>query len=78
MNLKIRTAAVLALAALALPAAAAVKTKPLEYKQGDTVLQGFLAWDDAAKGKRPGVLVVHEWWGQNEHARQQARRLAQA
>jgi dienelactone hydrolase len=78
MNVKIRTAAALALAALALPAAAAVKTKPIEYKQGDTVLQGFLAWDDAAKGKRPGVLVVHEWWGHNEHAREQAKRLAKA
>lgn len=59
-------------------ARAAVKTQDLEYKQGDTVLQGFLAWDDAQKGKRPGVLVIHEWWGHNQHAREQARRLAQA
>jgi len=57
---------------------AAVKTRDLEYKQGDTVLQGFVAWDDAAKGRRPGVLVVHEWWGHNEHARNSARKLAQA
>lgn len=68
-----------ALFALSAPAAeAAVKTKAVQYKQGDTVLQGTLAWDDAAKGKRPGVLVVHEWWGHNEHARAQARRFAQA
>jgi dienelactone hydrolase len=78
MSMTIRMAAALALAALAAPAYAAVQTKPIEYKQGDTVLQGFLAWDDAAKGKRPGVLVVHEWWGHNEHARNQARRLAKA
>jgi dienelactone hydrolase len=78
MNVKIQTLAALAVAMLAAPAAAAVKTKPIEYKQGDTVLQGFLAWDDAAKGKRPGVLVVHEWWGHNEHARNQAKRLAKA
>jgi dienelactone hydrolase len=64
--------------ALATAAAAKVQTKQLEYQQGGTVLQGFVAWDDAAKGKRPGVLVVHEWWGHNEHARAQARRLAQA
>jgi dienelactone hydrolase len=64
--------------ALASSAAAEVKTKEIEYRQGDTTLQGFLAWDDAAKGKRPGVLVVHEWWGHNEHARHQARRLAEA
>ena len=60
------------------PGSATVKTREIEYRQGDTVLQGFLAWDDAAPGKRPGVLVVHEWWGHNEHARNQARRLAEA
>jgi dienelactone hydrolase len=59
-------------------ASAAVKTNEIEYREGETVLQGFLAWDDALKGKRPGVLVVHEWWGHNEHARNQARRLAKA
>ena len=60
------------------PGSATVKTREIEYRQGDTVLQGFIAWDDAAPGKRPGVLVVHEWWGHNEHARNQARRLAEA
>jgi dienelactone hydrolase len=59
-------------------ASAAVKTKPVTYKQGETVLQGTMAWDDAAKGKRPGVLVVHEWWGHNAHAKEQAKRLAKA
>src|SRR5256712_6500836 len=57
---------------------ATVKTREIEYRQGDTVLQGFIAWVDGARGKRPGVLVVHEWWGHNEHARNQARRLAEA
>jgi dienelactone hydrolase len=37
-----------------------------------------LAWDENALGKRPGVLVVHEWWGHDEHARNQAKRLAEA
>ncbi len=59
-------------------ALAEVKTQEIEYKQGDTTLQGFLAYDAAAKGKRPGVLVVHEWWGHNQHARDQAVRLAKA
>ncbi len=65
---------------LLLPASAgaAIKTKELTYKQGGTELQGFVAWDDAAKGKRPGILVVHEWWGHNAHARAQATRLAKA
>jgi len=66
------------LAILGSTARAEVKTKEIEYKQGDTPLKGFLAFDDAAKGKRPGVLVVHEWWGMNEHARNQAVRLAKA
>jgi dienelactone hydrolase len=57
---------------------AAVKTKEVDYRQGDTSLQGFFAWDDATPGKRPGILVVHEWWGHNEHARNQAKRLAEA
>jgi len=59
-------------------ALAEVHTREVEYKHGDTVLQGFIAWDDALKGPRPGVLVVHEWWGHNEHARTQAKRLAEA
>lgn len=75
-----RTTLAAALAALTLagPASAKVQTKEITYRQGDTPLVGYLAWDDAAKGKRPGVLVVHEWWGMNDHARAQARRLAEA
>jgi dienelactone hydrolase len=59
-------------------AGAEVQTKEVTYKQGDTELQGFLAWDGAAKGRQPGVLVVHEWWGHNQHARNQAIRLAKS
>ncbi len=55
-----------------------IQTRELEYQQGETPLQGFIAWDAAVPGKRPGVLVVHEWWGHNPHARNQARRLAEA
>ncbi len=76
--MKTTVAAVLVTLALSGPARAEVKTQELDYKQGDTALQGFVAWDAAAKGKHPGVLVVHEWWGHNKHAREQARRLAQA
>ena len=65
----------------AAPAAAGadqVKTQEIDYKQGDTPLHGMLAWNAAAKGKRPGVIVVHEWWGLNENTRNQAKRLAQS
>jgi dienelactone hydrolase len=57
---------------------AEVQTKEITYKQGETELSGFFAWDAQAKGKQPGVIVVHEWWGHNEHARNQAIRLAKA
>ena len=66
----------LALLFLAGGADAAVKTKLIEYKQGDTVLEGFLAWDDAKSVKRPGVLIVHEWTGINDHMKQRAGMLA--
>ena len=69
---------VTALLTFATVASSAVKTREVEYAQDGTKLHGFLAWDDAIKGKRPGVLVVHEWWGLNEHARHQAERLARA
>ncbi len=52
-------------------------TKAVEYKQGDTVLEGYLAYDDAIKGKRPGVMVVHEWWGLNDYAKKRAEQLAE-
>ncbi|MCX7420812.1 MAG: dienelactone hydrolase family protein [Planctomycetia bacterium] len=59
-----------------LSAQAAVQTKMVTYKHGDLECRGFLAWDDAVQGTRPGVLVVHEWWGLDEYARQRATQLA--
>jgi dienelactone hydrolase len=64
--------------AFAATASGEVKTKTVDYTSGGTPLQGLLAWDDAATDKRPGVLVIHEWWGHNDHARRQATRLAEA
>ena len=58
-------------------AQAAVQGEEISYKAGGTVLKGYLAYDDSIKGKRPGVLVVHEWWGHNEYARKRARMLAE-
>jgi dienelactone hydrolase len=55
---------------------AAVQTKSVTYKDGDTELQGYLAWDDAVQGKRPGVLIVHEWWGLTEYPKMRAEKLA--
>jgi dienelactone hydrolase len=57
-------------------ARAEVQTKKIAYKHGDLECQGFLAWDDAAAGPRPGVLVLHEWWGLNDYARERTEQLA--
>jgi len=66
----------LTLLCLAVTAEAAVKTKTVEYRQGGSVLEGYLAWDDATSVKRPGVLVVHEWTGINDHIRKRTEMLA--
>lgn len=54
-----------------------VTGREVEYRLGDTVFKGFLADNPSLKGKRPAVLVVHEWWGHNEYARKRARMLAE-
>ena len=59
-------------------ALAAVVGKDVSYKAGDATMKGYLAYDDAVKGKRAGVLVVPEWWGANDYARKRARMLAEA
>ncbi|KPB54256.1 Dienelactone hydrolase [Pseudomonas coronafaciens pv. oryzae] len=58
-------------------AQAAIKTEQVDYKSADgTKLVGYYAYDDAIKGPRPGILVVHEWWGLNDYAKRRARDLA--
>lgn len=66
----------LGLVMVAAVADAAVKTKQVTYKHGDLDCHGFLAWDDAIEGPRPGVLVVHEWWGLDAYAKRRAEMLA--
>lgn len=56
---------------------AAVKGQEIDYSADGVKLKGYIAYDDSIKGKRPGVLVVHEWWGQNEYPRKRARMLAE-
>ncbi|MFA6243137.1 MAG: dienelactone hydrolase family protein [Candidatus Hydrogenedentales bacterium] len=61
----------------AVPAFAAIKTESVEYKDGDTVLEGYVAYDDASTAKRPGILVVHAWWGLGNQSKNTATRLAE-
>jgi len=58
-------------------AEAKVQSQKIPYSFGETSFEGYLVWDDSVKGKRPGVLVVHEWWGLNDYARSRAEQLAE-
>ncbi|NWG86260.1 MAG: dienelactone hydrolase family protein [Hydrogenophilaceae bacterium] len=58
-------------------AQAEVRGHEITYKSDGTTLKGYIAYDDKVKGKRPGVLVVHEWWGHNDYARKRADMLAE-
>lgn len=68
----------LALTFCAAPAAAVPQLvgEEVRYEGGGAKMKGFVAYDKAKRGKRPGVLVVHEWWGHNDYARRRARELA--
>lgn len=77
--IRIRTAvptAILSLFMTSTQALAEMQTETIEYTVGGETFTGYLAWDDEFDQKRPGVLVVHEWWGHNEFAREQAEKLA--
>ena len=55
---------------------AALRAGDFEYREGETVLQGYLAYDDSVQGKRPGVLVVHEWTGIGPYVKHRVEQLA--
>nr|MBN2277340.1 dienelactone hydrolase family protein [candidate division Zixibacteria bacterium] len=57
-------------------AGAEIVTETIEYRQGNTVLEGYLAYDKAITGKRPGVAVVHEWTGINDYTKMRTEKLA--
>lgn len=72
----VRILALLLALAFSTPASAAIVTKEVPYKDGETELTGYFAYDDAATAPLPGVIVVHEWWGHNEYARKRAEMIA--
>jgi dienelactone hydrolase len=53
-----------------------IVTKEVTYSSDGTTLKGFLAYNGSVEGKRPGIIVVHEWWGLNNYARHRAEMLA--
>jgi dienelactone hydrolase len=58
-------------------ASAVMHKEEVSYADGDVELKGYLFWDDAFSGKRPGILVAHEWWGLNDYAKLRAEMLAE-
>ena len=54
-----------------------IQTRTIEYTHGDTLLEGFLAWDDALDAPRPGVAVAHAWAGRGEFEQDKAIKLAE-
>lgn len=56
---------------------AEVREEVIQYSHDGTALKGYLYYDDRFEGRRPGILVAHEWWGLNDYARKRARMLAE-
>ena len=69
-------AAILISGLSAVGAKAAVKSQTINYEVGNKIFTGYLAYDNAQSGKRPGIIVVHEWWGHDAYARKRADMLA--
>ncbi|MBV8651981.1 MAG: dienelactone hydrolase family protein [Alphaproteobacteria bacterium] len=61
---------------MAANANAAVKEEPVTYTDGEATMKGFVVYDDAITGKRPGIVMVHEWWGITKHIHNEAHNLA--
>lgn len=54
-----------------------IVSKEVTYELDSVKMTGYLAYDENATEKRPGILVVHEWWGHNEYVRRRARMIAE-
>jgi dienelactone hydrolase len=74
-----RTIVAAAFSALAMTTSsyAAIKEEPVTYQDGTTTMKGFVVYDDAVQGKRPGIVMVPEWWGITKHIHNEAQKFAQ-
>lgn len=59
------------------PGQSKLKGEEVSYEGGGKTLKGFVVYDESVEGPRPGVIVVHEWWGHNDYSRNRARQLAE-
>ncbi len=67
----------LAILPVSMLANAELQTREIDYQVNGETFTGYLAYDDAVTGPRPGVLVVHEWWGHGDYVRKRAEMLAE-
>lgn len=65
-----------ALCAFVTGANAEIKEVPVTYSDGTTTMKGFVVYDDASTAKRPGIIMVHEWWGITPHIHNEAKKYA--
>ena len=63
--------------AMVASAKAEIKEVPVTYTDGTTTMKGFVVYDDATTAKRPGIIMVHEWWGITPHVHNEAKKFAQ-
>ncbi len=75
-GIKLWIALLIGMAVMVSQVSAAIVTRDVEYKDGDVTLQGYVAYDDAITGKRPGVLIVHQWMGLTDNETMRAEMLA--
>jgi dienelactone hydrolase len=54
-----------------------IKEEVVTYSSNGLSMKGFIAYDENIKGKRPAILVVHEWWGLNDYVKMRVRKLAE-
>lgn len=76
MRTAVRVATMAACWLSAATARGEVVTRNVEYRQGETVLEGYLAYDNQGATRKPGVLVVHEWTGLGPYVKSRAEQLA--
>lgn len=61
----------------ALSAQAEIKTETVEYRHNGTTLEGYLAYDSNIKGKRPVIMIIHEWTGLGDYVKGRAKQFAE-
>jgi dienelactone hydrolase len=77
ISMRTMMAGALCALAMAANADAAIRQEPVTYTDAETTMKGFVVYDDAVRDKRPGIVIVHEWWGITKHIHTEAQNFAQ-